>query len=666
MKLGVCYYPEHWPQERWPIDARLMREAGLSQVRIGEFAWTKMEPADGQFNWDWLDRAIETLAAEGLKVVLCTPTPTPPAWLVTAYPEVLPTDAQGRVRRFGSRRHVCANSPIYRRYSQRIATEMARRYGQHPAVMAWQIDNEFGCHQSTRCYCEHCARAFRVWLQKRYHNLEALNQAWGTEFWNQHYSAWEQIQPPNLTVTEANCSHMLDYYRFASDSFASFQQMQIDVLRQYAPGHPLTHNFMGTFAEINTYDFARPLDFVGWDSYPTGYREQISPELYRPDEQRPDDRLAFDVGDPYVTGFCHTLTYGFKQQPFWVMEQQPGQVNWATYNTLVRPGAVRLWTWHALACGAETVMYFRWRACLYAQEQYHAGLRRHDGSADMGYQEILEMRSERNLMEEVARQPLNAPVALLMDYESLWALELQPHRKEFSYLRHLFVYYRALQQAGIGVDIVPADADLSKYRLVIAGSAIIATPELAQKLTHYVEQGGTLLLGARTGFKTASNLVVDQPLPGVLRDLTGVTVTGWGGLPDGIEFLVDASMPGLDGVATFWMEALQPTSDATRVLARYTSGPYSGSAALTEKHAGAGRTLYLGMYPTIRQAKELVYWLAQQLDIRYIPDLPTGLILTQRGPYTLALNFSDDPLSITIDGQEITAAARQVNVIRRV
>ena len=408
MKLGVCYYPEHWPEERWLTDARLMAEAGLQVVRIGEFAWAQMEPEEGRFDWGWLDRAVDTLAARGLEIVMGTPTPTPPAWLVQRYPQVLPVDSHGRTRRFGSRRHVCPNSSDYYRLTECIVTALAERYGRRPAIIGWQIDNEFGCHDTARCYCAECAAAFRKWLQARYGDLKALNEAWGAAFWSQWYTGWEQIEPPILAVTEQNCSQVLDYYRFSSDSWAAYAGFQAHLLREHGdPRKFISHNYMGSFPDLDYYKLGEPLDLVTWDSYPTGYAEMTSPHLYMPGE--PHSPHAHDVGDPYVTGFCHAITRGIKQAPFWVMEQQAGGINWADYNPGVDRGAVRLWTWHALAEGADAVVYFRWRACLFAQEQMHTGLRKHDGSADLGYVEVKELQGERALMDKIAAAAVHEP-----------------------------------------------------------------------------------------------------------------------------------------------------------------------------------------------------------------------------------------------------------------
>jgi len=670
MELGVCYYPEHWPPERWPLDAKLMREAGLSIVRIGEFAWQQMEPAEGEYTWAWLDKAIETLTGEGLHLVLGTPTATPPAWLCRAHPDILPVDNQGRMRKFGSRRHYCPNSATYHEHTRRIVGAMAKRYGQHASVVGWQIDNEFGCHESERCYCERCAVAFRKWLEAKYKTIEVLNPSWGNAFWSQNYGSFSEIDPPNLTVSEANPSHVLDYQRFCSDSFVAYQQIQLDVLRATVAKHqPITTNFMGNYPDLNYHDLAKPLDWVTWDSYPTGYAEFNANALYAPTETRP--AFAYDVGDPYVTGYCHDLTRGLKQAPFWIMEQQCGNVNWSIYNTGVRPGSVRLWTWHALGAGASAVVYFRFRATQFAQEQMHSGLLHHDATPDVGYNELLSMLPDRERMNEVSQGDVQAEVAILLDYNDLWGVRLQPHRRDFSYMRHQFVYYRALQRLGIPCDIVPADADLSKYKLIITPTAFMASETLTTRLTEYVSKGGALLVGVRSGFKTVTNVVTDQPLPGVLRELVGATVTAWSSLPPGISFGLKSRIANFSGAAETWAESVEvgggepALGGAAESLITYSSGPYQGKSALTDHKLGEGRALYLGFYPTSAQAESLLAEVAQAQHISRLAIMPEGLIACKRGGHTVLLNFTDSSLAGIVNDEVLNVGARDVRVVTR-
>lgn len=668
MKLGVCYYPEHWPQERWALDAKLMRDAGLSLVRIAEFAWALMEPREGEFHWDWLDRAVETLASEELEVILGTPTASPPPWLVRANPEVLPVDSQGRRRQAGSRRHYCVASPSYLRHTERIVEAMASRYGNHSAVAGWQIDNEFGWGGTTRCYCGASSAAFRRWLEAKYGTIQNLNEAWGTVFWSQIYNDWGEIDLPNLTVGEPNPSHVLDFYRFSSDMYVAYQQLQLSTLQLLISERQfVTTNYMSQFTDLDYHDLAEPLDLVSMSSYPTGHAESAS-FFYSPQEKRPD--YAYDVGDPYITGIAHALMRGFKlNRPFWVMEQQCGNVNWSSYNTGVRPGTVRLWTWHALASGADAVVYFRWRAGLYAQEQYHSGLLRHDGSTAVGYSDLEEMAEERALMAEIAAEPHQAQVALLMDYDSVWAVQLQPHHRDFDTMRHLFVYYRALQRLGLPSDILSYGADLSAYKLIIVPAALLGTVELAASLTRFAEAGGTVLLGVRSGSKTTSNQFTDQPLPGVFRDIAGVTVRDWHALPPSTSYDFSATIPGLLGPAMIWAESLLPTipdplvgEHESQVLAHYISGPFKAHAAFTEHRVGAGRVLYLGWYPTEPQAAALLAYLVDRAGVDSHASVPNGLIISQRGPYRILLNFTDAPLTATLGGQPVVIPPRDVEV----
>lgn len=665
MRLGVDYYPEQWPQEGWGTDARLMREAGISVVRIAEFAWAKMEPAEGVFHWEWLDRAIEVLAGEGLGVILCTPTAAPPAWLSHACPDTLPVNAQGQRFHIGSRRHYCPNSLTYQDATRRIVAAMARRFGEHPAVIGWQLDNEFGCHNTTRCYCDNCRAAFRLWLEDRYGTLDALNAAWGAVFWSQTYTDWAQIDLPNLTVAVPNPSHLLDFGRFASDSYLAYQQLQIDLLRPHISSNQwITTNLMQDMYDIDYHALAEPLSFVCWDSYPTGQREHTAPRLYLPGET--PFPFAYDLGDPLVTGFGHDLVRGLKQAPFWIMEQQPGQINWAEANPGLRPGAVRLWVWHAAASGAESVVFFRWRAGLQAQEQFHAGLLHHDGSTDLGYREALALTAEMADLESFTRPPHQAQAALLLTYPDLWALGFQPHNHSFSLVRHLFVYYRAFQRLGIPVDFVSPQASLERYRLLVAPTLFLGDEALAQTLSRYVQQGGVLLMGVRSGFKTPTNLVTDQPLPGVFRPLLGTVVTDWHSLPSGVAYDLGSGIPGLEGAASLWAEALQPDwpppkgGSVAGPLASYTGGPFAGRPALTERMFGAGRALYLGWFPALDQARALLAYLADKVGLERIADLPEGVVAVRRGEKTVLFNFTERDLALVVRGQSLTVPARDL------
>ncbi|MEP5011006.1 beta-galactosidase, partial [Roseobacter sp.] len=336
-ELGVCYYPEHWPEQGWAEDARRMVAAGMSWVRIGEFAWSRMEPKPDIWTLDWLDRAIDVLGQAGLKVVLGTPTATPPRWMLDRHPDMLAVDAKGRARKFGSRRHYCFSHAGYRAECARIVEVLARRYGANPYVLAWQTDNEYGCHDTVLSYSDAATTAFRRWLQERYETVEALNAAWGNVFWAMEYDSFDQIDLPNLTVTEPNPAHVLAYRRFASDEVVAFNRVQTGILRQYSDA-PLIHNYMGRILEFDHFDVGADLDIASWDSYPIGF---LSDRLEASDAHK---SAFLRQGDPDMQAFHHDLYRAVGRGRWWVMEQQPGPVNWAPYNPAPLPGMVALWS----------------------------------------------------------------------------------------------------------------------------------------------------------------------------------------------------------------------------------------------------------------------------------------------------------------------------------
>ncbi len=499
--LGVCYYPEHWPETQWETDAARMAGIGLTWVRIGEFAWNRMEPEAGQMDWDWLDRAIETLGRHGLKVVLGTPTATPPRWMLTKHPDMLGVDAQGRSRKFGSRRHYCFSHRGYRDECARIVALMAERYGRNRHVAAWQTDNEYGCHDTTLSYSPAARDAFRDWCAQRYQSPQALNRAWGNVFWSMDYAAFEEIELPNLTVTEPNPSHVMAFRQFASDEVAAFNKVQTDIIRKHSD-YPIAHNYMGRITEFDHFATGADLDIASWDSYPLGF---LSDRL----EATPTHKLRFArQGDPDFQAFHHDLYRAVGRGRWWIMEQQPGPVNWAPFNPDPLPGMARLWAWEAFAHGAEAVCYFRWRQAPFAQEQMHAGMLRPDSVAAPAYDQAAEVARELAAMPDVEGAP--AQVALVFDYASAWAWQTQAQGRDFDYFRLVFHFYKGLRRLGLNVDILPPDtADLSAYKLVLAPGMATIGEALMGALAAFK---GTALIGPRTNSKTV-DFATPVPLP---------------------------------------------------------------------------------------------------------------------------------------------------------
>ena len=615
MKLGVCYYPEHWPEDLWDDDARRMAELGLSWVRIGEFAWSRIEPEPGRFDWDWLDRAIESLAAAGLQIVMCTPTATPPKWLVDANPDMLAVDPEGRQRGFGSRRHYCFSNEAYRAECARITEAVAGRYGLHPAVGAWQTDNEFGCHDTTISYSGSAARRFRTWLSQRYQSIAALNRAWGAVFWSQEYRDFDEVNPPNLTVTEANPSHRLDYNRFASDEVASFNRLQVEIIRRRSPGRDVTHNFMGFYTEFDHFAVGRDLDFACWDSYPLGFLEQF----WFTDEEKAH---YLRQGHPDVSAFHHDLYRGVGGGRWWVMEQQPGPVNWARYNPAPLPGMVRAWTWEAFAHGAEVVSYFRWRQAPFGQEQMHAGLNRPDNVLDRGGEEAAEVAAEVGHLGELAACA-RARVALIFSYEADWQFAIQPHAQGFRWLQLAFEMYSALRRLGLDVDIVPPDADLEGYALVVAPSLPILAPGTLRALAA---SGAVVLFGPRTGSRTAEGHIPQNLPPGALQDRMPMRIAR-------VESLRPSAAPQVqvgDVVAPgqLWREVLE--TDLAPI------GVFADGGPAWVSHEGWH---YLATWPQGALMDLAMSRVALEAGLM-VTALEDGVRLRARGDLTFAFNFA--------------------------
>jgi beta-galactosidase len=509
-ELGVCYYPEHWPEDIWADDARRMVEMGLSWVRVGEFAWSRLEAEPNEFTFEWLDRAIETLANAGLKIVMCTPTATPPRWMVDKYPDMFAWDAEGRPRGFGSRRHYDFSHEGYRAECVRIARILGERYGAHPSIKAWQIDNEYGCHDTTISYSPVAKQAFQKWLFEKYKTIDDLNSRWGTVFWSMEYSRFDQIECPNLTVTEPMPAHAMDFRRFASDQVVSFNKLQSDVLRDHTKVD-LLHNYMGRVTEFDHFAVGEDLDIATWDSYPLGFLED------RSDRDADYRAKCSREGDADFQALHHDLYRAVGKGRWWVLEQQPGPVNWAPHNPSPKVGQVRQWTLDAFDHGAEVVAYFRWRQLPFGQEQMHAGLLRCDGELSEGGQEVMALARE---LESYVPNKARATVAIVFDYASQWAWEVQPQDQNFNYFRLILDVYGGLRRSGHDViDILPSTSeDFGDYDAVFIPGLFAWTDALRGAMERF---NGQLIIGPRTGSRN-DDFHIPQTLP---PGLDGLKVT---------------------------------------------------------------------------------------------------------------------------------------------
>ena len=611
MKLGVCYYPEHWPQDWWASDARRMVEIGIVRVRIGEFAWSRLEPDPGRYDFAWLDAAIETLGAAGLEVVLGTPTATPPKWLIDRHPDILAADRAGRPRKFGSRRHYCFSSETYRAESARIVTALAQRYGRHPAVVAWQTDNEYGCHDTIESYSDNARRAFQNWLAQKYQSPERLNRAWGAVFWSQEYRSFDEIDLPNLTVTEANPAHRLDFQRFSSDQVVSYNKLQTDILRTHSPGRDIYHNFMGHFTAFDHFDVAQDLDAATWDSYPLGFLEQ------GPWPTAVKERFLRQ-GHPDQAAFHHDLYRGVGRGRWQVMEQQPGPVNWAPYNPAPLPGMVRLWTWEAFAHGAEVVSYFRWRQAPFGQEQNHAGLLRPDSVEDAAAFEARQVAGEMETLRPLM-SPSKADVALLFSYEAVWLLDIQKQGASFQALELAMQWHSALRALGLNVDIVDPRQDLSGYRMIAVPSLPIVSEALVQRLS---ESGAVVLFGPRSGSKTTDYQTPEGLAPGALKALIPILIPRVESLRPGHTEPVQGG-----GAVERWLEHITGEIDAL-------ASTESSQPVWMRKD----KAHYLGGWPDGPLLNRVLEAVCSEAGIA-TRQLPEGLRLRRAGGVWFAFNY---------------------------
>ena len=562
MKIGVCYYPEHWPESRWREDATRMRDVGISVVRIGEFAWHRLEPADNQLDFDWLSRAMDTLHAAGLEIVLGTPTATPPKWLIDKYPEILASDYQGRTRSFGSRRHYCFSSPVYRQESQRIVTLLARHFGQHPALIAWQTDNEYGCHNTTLSYSNAAAEGFRQRCREQYMDINALNQAWANHFWSMAYNDFAEIDLPSGTTTEANPAHQLAFWRFSSDQVIAYNRVQVDVLRKHCPDTDVLHNFMGNFTEFDHHALSRDLDIATWDNYPLGFLDRDSSSDA---SGKQDLSKWFRTGHPDSSAFHHDLYRGMCNGRWWVMEQQPGPVNWAPHNPSPLPGMVRLWGLEAYAHGAEVMSYFRWRQLPGAQEQSHTGLCLSNGEDDVAAAEVRALAGDLATLQQHhdANAVTQASVAIIFDYPSDATLRIQqpggrsglhaPVNGPFDPQRWTAQAYQACRHQGQNIDVVAATAALEGYALVIVGCAAIVNHDLLKSLQAAKQRGQHILVLPRSGSKTEHFSIPPELPPGALQQLIDLQVVRSESLSPDVELPLTTA-DGRHFSATLWRE----------------------------------------------------------------------------------------------------------------
>lgn len=581
---GGDYNPEQWGPEVHAEDAELMREAGVNLVTLGIFSWAKAEPAPGAYDFAWLDGHMDRLAEAGVAVSLATMTASPPPWLTRLHPETLPVTEDGVRLHPGSRQHWCPSSPAYRTHAVRLTERLATRYGTHPALALWHIGNEYGCHISRHCHCEVSTAAFRTWLRERYGTVAALNDAWSTDFWSQRYGTFEEIHTPRKAPSFRNPAQQLDYWRFSSDELLACYLAEKEVLTRITPHLPVTTNFVPVAKTLDLFAWAPHLDVVSYDSYP--------------DPHAPDSL--------HRTAFSYDVMRGLKGgQPWLLLEQAPGAVNWRERNGRKPPGRMRLDSWQAVAHGADSVLFFQWRQSRGGAEKFHSAMVPHGGRETRIFREVRELGAEfASYPELLGSRPERADAALLVDWPSWWALELDAHPSaDLTFLDAALAHHKPLYDASVACDVVPVDGDLTECRLLLIPNLYSVTKETAERIRAYVHGGGTLLMSYFSGIVDEHDRVHLGGYPAPFRELLGLRVEEFDPGPDG-TWSEEIHLEGAEAVST----------------------SAEGAPTVTRHPYGEGVAWYLSTRPTPKEMRELLDRVRAECGVEpVLPDLPEGV-----------------------------------------
>ncbi|MGH1786033.1 beta-galactosidase [Enterococcus casseliflavus] len=622
--FGGDYNPNQWPKEIWEEDIRIFKKASINSATVNVFSWAKIQPSENCYDFEELDQIIEKLSTEGFDIVLATSTAALPAWMFKKYPEVARTDYDGRHHKFGQRHNACPNSLVYQKYAERLATKLAERYGENPQVTCWHINNEYG----GECYCDNCEKAFRVWLKDKYHTIEALNKAWNMEFWGHTVYEWDEIVLPNALSEgigydkTAFAGISIDYRRFNSDSLLKNYMMERDAIRKIDPTTPITTNLMGTFKGLDYFKWAKEMDLVSWDNYPS-YNTPWS-----------------------LVAMTHDLMRGLKQQPFMLMEQTPSQQNWQPYNSLKKPGQMRAQSYQTIAHGADTIQYFQLRRSVGACEKFHGAVIEHVGHEDTRvFRETAALGAELAQLSDIIGTQTQAQVAVIFDWDNYWALEYTSGPTvDLKYVEQIHRYYRYFYEQNIAVDLVPVDADLSKYKLVAAPVLYMIKEGMQERLTDFVKQGGALLITYMSGIVDQSDNVHLGGYPGPLRELAGIWVEE-----------IDALAPEQSNGVSLVNEELTGTSNLVsdlihlenaEALAHYTSNFYAEMPAVTKNTFGDGTVYYFGGQLEDQLQDQLFKTIVKETDITPVIEEATKLEIACRenaeAKFFVIINFHEE------------------------
>lgn len=645
MRIGVDYYPEHWDKDMWKSDVRLMAETGVKIVRLAEFAWCRLEPADGIFDFGWLDEAIRLFADNGIEVIIGTPTNCPPRWLCEKHPEILPVGDNGRTNPIGIRGHRCYNSPALREYAGRIVAKLAEHYKDFPNVTAWQLDNEL---EANICFCDTCNKKHREWLKRKYGTLGALNKAYGNIVWSGEYQSWEQIDPPygGYNTAWLNPSYMIDFERRATDDMLEFIRFQADIIRSYIPEAFITTN--ACFCN-HTSDFTAmfsDLDVAAYDNYPT-------------------TSVSHDYENITSTSAYLDMIRGAKRKNFWIMEELSGTPGcWAPMQKTPAPGMIKGYALQAFAHGADTVIFFRWRTANIGAEMHWHGLIDHSGVPGRRFDEFAQLCGEAEKLKDIRGSELRSDIAILFSADSGRAFRLQPQTDGFSYIEQIKAVHQAFVRYGLNVDIIDEHADISGYKIVCAPALYVTDSTTVKRLRDFAENGGTVVLTARSGVKDENNNCIMEPLPTVYRELVGCHVTEYD--PIGWDKAKVRFTDGEEYECKQWCDILE--TDTAETAASYSSGFYAGQPAVTVNSYGGGKAFYIGTIGTRRMYEKAAKQILDASGIPYIEGLPENVEVTTRTGSGITARFvfnnSDLERTFELNGEKLHLDPFEMKIIR--
>ena len=636
MLYGGDYNPEQWPREIWQQDMELFDKAGINSATINVFSWARLQPSEEVYDFHELDAIVDTLTKAGKQIVLATSTAALPAWMVKRYPEVARVDYEGRRHKFGQRHNACPNSPVYRHFIQELTARLAERYGSNENVVCWHINNEYG----GECYCENCEKAFRVWLRKKYGTVEALNQAWNLTFWGHNIYDWDEIVLPNALSEgipwqesgEFGCEKTafagisIDYRRFMSDSILDNFRLERDSIRQYDKAAPVTTNLMGTYKGLDYFKWAKEMDIVSWDNYP-----------------------SYDTPWSHVA-MRHDLMRGLKNAPFMLMEQTPSQQNWQPYNSLKKPGQMRAQSWQTVAHGGDTVQFFQLRRSVGGCEKFHGAVIAHAGTDQTRvFREVAQLGEELNRIgDSIIGSGTESKVGIMFDWDNYWALEYTSGPNvDLKYVDQISRYYEYFYQKNISVDMIPVDADLSKYDLVAAPVLYMVKAGMAEAIEAYVAAGGTFVTGFMSGIVNESDNVHLGGYPGPLRKLAGVWAEE-----------IDALAPEQSNEIVFTDGSKDQCGmlcdilhlEGAEEIARYGSNFYAGTPAVTRNAFGKGFVYYVGTVLSEDGLEKVLDLACDGAGVASVIGEETELEVTRRisdvGAVYFVMNFKDQELPL--------------------